>query len=181
MMGYSISVPNADVAMVTLALKNKMETQYALKASRFKGYTAYNNQPFQPFGASNYDIFTNVEETGKRGSKTTFIKMIVCSGNMNYITDQSDAETAGKIKDFLTEFVPYVQEFAMKQQENAMKARLAKLNSEKAGLQKDKTKLSKQIEKLNGNLGKVNKELEENDAAIRETQDKLQKMQSTMP
>lgn len=176
--GYTITLPNVGVDLASAAMKNKLETLYALKSSRYSGYKAYLNQPFQPFGTANYDIYVNVEESGKKSNKITTITMIVCNGNLNAVTSQNNPETATNIKAFLTDFVSYVQEYALQQQVNELNNNLTKLNTEKTNLLNTQTKLKKQMESLNKELDNVNKNLETNEDSIKAIQEKLQKLQN---
>ena len=178
--GYTISISSASEDLVEAALKEKMEKQYSLKSSKANGFKAYLNQPFQPFGAANYDIYTNIEETGKKSNKTIVLTMIVCSGNLNAITSVNNAETAAAIKKFLSDFASYVTTYSINVQIEAVNAKLSKLNNEKTDLQNQQSKITKEIEKLNKDLDEVKKDLDENDKNIQTTQDELNNLQKQL-
>lgn len=166
-LGYSVTVPNVDVSLATAALKKKMETQYALKSSRIKGYTAFLNQPFPPLGTDSYSIYAKVTESGKRTARITVVRMIVCDDAKKAITNTNDATTATKIKSFLTELVPYMQKFAQQHQIDEINSQLQKLEAKKTGLQKDRDKIMRRLRKLEKNMEKT-------DAAIRKLNEELQ-------
>lgn len=171
--GYLVNVPSASVDLVDGAFKEKLEKEFSLKSSKENGFRSYINQNMPAFGQENYDIYYQVSEFGKKKNKTTQLKLIVSSGNMNAITSQSNPETAEKIKSFLNNFISYVEEYAKQQEINALNEQLSKLESEKASLEKDQNKIQKQIEKLNKESEKVQKDLNKKNEEISKLQDKI--------
>ncbi|MBO7648739.1 MAG: hypothetical protein J6S48_05205 [Bacteroidales bacterium] len=171
--GYLIDIPGADMKTVEAAFRDKLEKQYNLKASSESGFRAYLNQPFQPFGSANYDLYFNVSEHGKKKNKVSQISLIVCSGNMNTITSQNDPTTADYVKVFLRDFVSYVQEYVAKQNLNELENQMAKLVKEKNSLEKDQTKINKQIQKLNKDLEKNAQKTVEKEEKIKDLQKEI--------
>ncbi|MBQ4441628.1 MAG: hypothetical protein II899_05945 [Bacteroidales bacterium] len=171
--GYLLDIPGADMKTVEAAFRDKLEKQYNLKASSESGFRAYLNQPFQPFGSANYDLYFNVSEHGKKKNKVSQISLIVCSGNMNTITSQNDPTTADYVKVFLRDFVSYVQEYVAKQNLNELENQMAKLVKEKNSLEKDQTKINKQIQKLNKDLEKNAQKTVEKEEKIKDLQKEI--------
>ena len=171
--GYLIDIPGADMKTVEAAFRDKLEKQYNLKASSESGFRAYLNQPFNPFGSANYDLYFKVGEHGKKKNKVSQISLIVCSGNLNTITSQNDPTTADYVKVFLRDFVSYVQEYVAKQNLNELENQMAKLVKEKKSLDKDQEKINKQIQKLNKDLEKNAKKTIEQEEKIKDLQKEI--------
>lgn len=171
--GYTINISSANADLVDAALRERMEKNYGLKASKESGFRAYLNQPLAAFGTANYDIYYKITESGKKGSKSSLLSFIVCSGNHNAITSENSPETATAVKAFLTDLSNYVQEYSLQQQANVLQEKLDKLNKEKADLQKDMDKNNKQIEKLQKDNAEIEKKQKTNNEEIRKIESDL--------
>lgn len=174
--GYLLNMKNASVELVESTMRNILENEYNLKASKEGGFRAYLNQQFAPFGSENYDTYFNVAEFGKKKNKTTQLSMIVCTGNMNTITSANNPDADNAIRYFLKSFAPKVSAYETQQQANALKEQLAKLESTRKSLVKEQDKTNKQIEKLNESLKKINEKIKETDAAIEKVQKELKEL-----
>ena len=64
--GYVLTCSSTDLNLVKNALTNYFENDNKLKPSKEKSYTVYKNQTFSAFGPENFDIYTLVEEVGKK-------------------------------------------------------------------------------------------------------------------
>lgn len=171
--GYLLDISKADVDLTESALRDKFEKQYNLKASKESGFRAYLNQSFSPFGTANYDIYFTVGEYGKKKNKTTQVSLIVCTGNHNAITTSNNPETAMEIKNFLVNFVNYIEDYVANQQIAALEEQLAKLN-------KDLKDLNGNQDKLNKQLNKLNKEIEENNNKISDKEKEINKLEEDL-
>ena len=175
--GYLLNLKNASVDLVESTMRNLMENQYNLKASKENGYRAYLSQPFAPFGPDNYDIYFNVSEFGKKKNKTTQLAMIVTTGNMNAITSANNPDADNAIRYVLKSFAPKVSAYEVQQQINALKEQLAKLESNKKSLQKDQDKNAKQIEKIQKTMEANEKSLKETDAQINKIEQEIKELE----
>lgn len=171
--GYLLDVSSANVDLTESALRDKFEKQYNLKASKENGFRAYLNQAFAPFGTQNFDIYFNVSEYGKKKHKTTQVALIVCSGNHNAITSSNHPETAMEIKNFLVNFVKYIDDYVANQEIAALEAQIAKLNKDLKDLNGNQDKLTKQLNKLN-------KEIEENNTKISDKEKEIKKVEEEL-
>ena len=178
--GYELSIPSANAELVNAALRDRMEKNYGLKASKEGKFRAYLNQPFAPFGSANYDLSYTVTETGKKGAKTALLSFIVSSGNLNAITSENNPETATAVKAFLNDLGSYIQEYSLQQQANTLQEKLDKLNKEQKSLEKDQDKINKQIEKLQKDSAEIDKKHKANEEEIRKIDSDLTAVKNRM-
>ncbi len=173
--GFVIAINDYEQDVVESALKEKFDKQYNLKSGKGPGggFKAYLNQPFQPFGSGNYDIYYKVETEGKKGARYSKLNLVVCTGNMNAVTLADNQQTAENIIAWMKEFAVFVKDHKLALDIIAATNALSKLQEEKSKLESDADKLQK-------NLEKVNIDIEKNKNAQNANREAIIKAQQTL-
>ncbi len=165
---FTMEIPDMSIDLITGALQKQFETKNNLKASKTKGYVAYLGQKYLPYGDFNFDIFTKVEEVGKKGAKTPKITILVSRGNNNFISSANDIDIATNVKRDLEAFKVYLKEYEVNQ-------RLIMKNNELQKLQKNKEDLNKELTKLQKQVEDTQKKIADNEKQIQATQAEIDK------
>ncbi len=168
--GYVLTCSSTDVNLVKSALTNYFENDNKLKASKEKSYTLYKNQPFAPFGTENFDIYTLVEEVGKKNAKNVQVTWVVSSGNYNAISSKTNVQSADKIKSILQSFDSYVYQYEIKTKLANLDSQLEKLNATKKTQQANEEKIKNKLTELNKDLENIKAEQKKTDESILDVQ-----------
>jgi len=168
--GYVLTCSSTDINLVKNALANYFENDNKLKPSKEKNYTVYKNQTFSQFGAENFDIYTLVEEVGKKNDKNVQLTLVVSSGNYNAISSKTNAQSADKIKSLLQNFDSYVYQYEIKNKLADLESQLEKLNATKKTQQASEEKIKTKLTELNKDLETLKAEQSKTDEAILDVQ-----------
>ena len=159
--GVVLDVPNGfDVKTVQGALQNRFEQVSKLKGSNTGKFRAYLAQAFPEFGLLNYDIYTQVTEVGKKKDKKTVVYLLVSKGNMNFANSSTDPEIIAGMKNFLTEFLPYLKAYDTSLKAKEQEKLIAKLEKEHKSLVSDQEKLQKQLDNKGTEITKKQDEIQ---------------------
>lgn len=168
--GYVLTCSSTDLNLVKNALTNYFENDNKLKPSKEKSYTVYKNQTFSAFGPENFDIYTLVEEVGKKNAKNVQVTVVVSSGNYNAISSKTNAQSADKIKSLLQRFDSYVYQYEIKNKLADLESQLEKLNATKRNQQASEEKIKTKLTELNKELETLKTEQSKTDEAILDVQ-----------
>ncbi|MBR0123181.1 MAG: hypothetical protein IJM12_04955 [Bacteroidales bacterium] len=168
--GYVLTCSSTDLNLVKNALTNYFENDNKLKPSKEKSYTVYKNQTFSAFGPENFDIYTLVEEVGKKNAKNVQVTVVVSSGNYNAISSKTNAQSADKIKSLLQNFDSYVYQYEIKNKLANLESQLEKLNATKKTQQASEEKIKTKLTELNKELETLKTEQSKTDEAILDVQ-----------
>lgn len=168
--GYVLTCSSTDLNLVKNALTNYFENDNKLKPSKEKSYTVYKNQTFSAFGPENFDIYTLVEEVGKKNAKNVQVTVVVSSGNYNAISSKTNAQSADKIKSLLQRFDSYVYQYEIKNKLADLESQLEKLNATKKNQQSSEEKIKTKLTELNKELETLKTEQSKTDEAILDVQ-----------
>lgn len=157
--GVTLDVTGYDIKVTQGALQNRFETTSGLKGSNSGKFRAYLAQAFPDFGSQNYDIYTQVIETGKKKDKKTIINLLVSKGNNNFVTPASDPDIISNMKIFLNNFTTYLKEYDTSVKAAEQQKNIAKMEKEYKSLNSDKEKLQKQMDKKNAEIQQKQEEL----------------------
>ena len=168
--GFTINVDNAPANIVSDALADLFETQYAMKGSNKKGFRVYESQACSAFGEARYDIYFTTTTVGKKNDQLTQVTLVVSNGNMNCVTFSNDPRTARNIVAFLENLPNDVEAYKTKM-------RIKQLEGELANLKKECESLTKNQGKINDNLKSTNDEIKRISEKIEQKTDEIQKLQ----
>jgi hypothetical protein len=157
--GVILEVPGYDIKTIQGALQSRFETTGGLKGANSGKFRAYFAQAFPDFGSQNYDIYTQVIETGKKKDKKTIINLLVSKGNKNFVTPASDPDVIANMKTFLNNFMSYLKDYDTGLKASEQQKNIATLEKEQKTLNADKEKLQKQLEKKNTEIQQKQDEL----------------------
>ncbi len=157
--GVTIETPGYDIATVQGALQSRFETTAGLKGSNSGKFRAYLAQAFPDFGTQNYDIYTQVLETGKKKDKKLMINLLVSKGNNNFVAPASDPDIIASMKTFLNNFTTYLVDYDTKLKASELQKNIAKMEKEYKSLNSDKEKLQKQMDKKNTDIQQKQNEI----------------------
>lgn len=175
---------NAD--LVTAAVKERLEKNEGLKASKVKGFNAYQSATIPAISTTVINVYTSVEGLGKKssGSKLT---VVICSDNGTPITAQTHPDLYEAAMKYIEGFTDFVHNYDINQQINGMTQEIAKLQKEAEGLTNDKAKLEKSVNSLVENvasleekLNKTKTELQNQKNALSNKEDNLKKKESEL-
>jgi thiamine kinase-like enzyme len=157
--GVSIIISDNDPKTVQAALRERMETDAGLKGSNSGGFRFYQNQQFPTFGLLNYDIYTQVTETGSRKNKRTVVYLLVSKGNQNFVTPATDPELVNNMKKFLNDFTGYLEKYNVDEQIRAKAKTIEKLEKQNNKLVSKRDKMKKQLDAQESQVTKNQTEL----------------------
>ena len=149
--GVSIAITGYDFNFIQAALQNRFEKVGKLKGSNSKGFRVYLAQAFPEFGTLTYDIYTQVIKPSKKNPSVT-VHLLVSKGNENFISPAADPDLTQTIRDFLTNFIPYLSDYDKAQKVGALTDNINKFEKDLKSLRSDRDKLKKDISKLEGKL-----------------------------
>jgi len=145
--GVSISTADYDVKLTTAALQNYFENVAKLRGRNQRGFRVYLAQQFPEFGSLNYDIYTQVIQTGKRNERRTVINLLVSKGNENFVNVTSDPELIERILNFLEQFVSvHLPRYAVTQQAQAQTKAIARMERDHRKIVSDRDRLQRQLD-----------------------------------
>ena len=147
--GVTLEVSGYDIKTIQGALQSRFETTGGLKGSNSGKFRAYLAQSFSDFGSQNYDIYTQVTETGKKKDKKITVYLLVCKGNKNFVTPASDPDIIANMKTFLNNFISYLKDHDTGLKATEQQRSITQLEKEQKSLNADKEKLQKQMDKKN--------------------------------
>lgn len=171
---FTMQIPDFSADVVEGALQQQFEQKYNMKSSKVKGYVAYLGQKYLPYGDENFDVFTKVEEVGKKGAKVPKVMILVSSGNNNFISSSNDVEITNNIKRDMQAFMVYLKEYEVNQRLIMKTNELQKLNKTKEDLNKELTKLQKSLEETQQKIDDNEKQIQETQADIDKANYELQ-------
>lgn len=167
--GYTLTLDrNAD--FVKAALKDRMERIGGLKSKSTKGFVSYQEQYFGEISTSPINIYTAVEEVGKKNNKQTIVTFFVLTPELKPIETE---EISANIRQFLVNFNQYLTKFEAFQKMNVELDNLKKAQKEQASLVSDKTGLEKEIASKNSKIESKKKEIESYQEKIRKNEEEI--------
>ena len=170
--GYTLTLDrNAD--FVKAALKDRMERIGGLKSKSFKGFVSYPEQYFGEIATSPINIYTLVEEVGKKNNKQTVVTLFVLTPELKTIENE---ETSAKTRQFLTDFTQYLTKFEAFQKMNEAAERLKKAQKEQSTLITSKDNTEKEITAKNSKIESKNKEITSYKEKIQKCEEEISKL-----
>jgi len=142
--GVSIAIAGYDAAFIQNALIQRLEKNAGLKGANSKEFRVYLSQNYPDFGTLNYDIYTLVKKASKKDSFIT-VYLLVSKGNNNFVSQNMDSELTDRMKEFLTNFVPFLKDFERIQKMDQIAGNIKQLEKEHTALVKDRDKLQKEF------------------------------------
>jgi len=156
--GVSIAIAGYDVAFLQNALIQRLEKNAGLKGSNSKDFRVYLSQNYPDFGTLNYDIYTLVKKASKKDSFVT-VYLLVSKGNNNFVSQNMDSELTERMKEFLTNLVPFLKDFERIQKMDQLTGNIKQLEKEHSTLVKDRDKLQKEFSSVEKKLKDKEKEV----------------------
>ena len=173
---YTVSLQkNAD--MVQDAMNQRLK-EAKLKTKKSEGYLAVLDQVFAEISQTSMSLYTKVEEQGKRKNKETVVTVCAISNDLTI----SQNAINSNVRNFVQNFVQYVNRYEAGQQMEAEQANLKK--AEKAagkaaavvsGLESDITKSQKKIEDRRKDIEKYQQKIAECEKEIADLEKSIEK------
>ena len=173
---YTVSLQK-DVKMVQEAMNQRLKDA-KLKTKKSEGFIAALDQVFTDISQNSLSLYTKVEEQGKRKDKVTVVTVCAISNDLTI----SQSAINGNVRNFVQNFVQYVNRYEAGQQMEAEQANLKK--AEKAGgkaaaavtdLENDITKAQKKIEDRRKDIEKYQQKIADCEKEIADLQKSIEK------
>ena len=173
---YTVSLQK-DVKMVQEAMNQRLKDA-KLKTKKSEGFIAALDQVFTDISQNSLSLYTKVEEQGKRKDKVTVVTVCAISNDLTI----SQSAINGNVRNFLQNFVQYVNKYEAGQQMEAEQANLKK--AEKAAgkaaaavtdLENDITKAQKKIEDRRKDIEKYQQKIADCEKEIADLQKSIEK------
>ena len=173
---YTVSLQK-DVKMVQEAMNQRLKDA-KLKTKKSEGFIAALDQVFTDISQNSLSLYTKVEEQGKRKDKVTVVTVCAISNDLTI----SQSAINGNVRNFVQNFVQYVNRYEAGQQMEAEQANLKK--AEKAagkaaavvsGLESDITKAQKKIEDRRKDIEKYQQKIADCEKEIADLQKSIDK------
>ena len=173
---YTVSLQK-DVKMVQEAMNQRLKDA-KLKTKKSEGFIAALDQVFTDISQNSLSLYTKVEEQGKRKDKVTVVTVCAISNDLTI----SQSAINGNVRNFVQNFVQYVNRYETGQQMEAEQANLKK--AEKAAgkaaaavtdLENDITKAQKKIEDRRKDIEKYQQKIADCEKEIADLQKSIDK------
>lgn len=173
---YTVSLQK-DVKMVQEAMNQRLKDA-KLKTKKSEGFIAALDQVFTDISQNSLSLYTKVEEQGKRKDKVTVVTVCAISNDLTI----SQSAINGNVRNFLQNFVQYINKYEAGQQMEAEQANLKK--AEKAAgkaaaavtdLENDITKAQKKIEDRRKDIEKYQQKIADCEKEIADLQKSIEK------
>lgn len=173
---YTVSLQK-DVKMVQEAMNQRLKDA-KLKTKKSEGFIAALDQVFTDISQNSLSLYTKVEEQGKRKDKVTVVTVCAISNDLTI----SQSAINGNVRNFVQNFVQYVNRYEAGQQMEAEQANLKK--AEKAAgkaaaavtdLENDITKAQKKIEDRRKDIEKYQQKIADCEKEIADLQKSIEK------
>ena len=173
---YTVSLQK-DVKMVQEAMNQRLKDA-KLKTKKSEGFIAALDQVFTDISQNSLSLYTKVEEQGKRKDKVTVVTVCAISNDLTI----SQSAINGNVRNFVQNFVQYVNKYEAGQQMEAEQANLKK--AEKAAgkaaaavtdLENDITKAQKKIEDRRKDIEKYQQKIADCEKEIADLQKSIEK------
>lgn len=173
---YTVSLQK-DVKMVQEAMNQRLKDA-KLKTKKSEGFIAALDQVFTEISQNSLSLYTKVEEQGKRKDKVTVVTVCAISNDLTI----SQSAINGNVRNFVQNFVQYVNKYEAGQQMEAEQANLKK--AEKAAgkaaaavtdLENDITKAQKKIEDRRKDIEKYQQKIADCEKEIADLQKSIEK------
>lgn len=171
---YTLSIEK-DVKMVQNGL-NQYLKDAKLKTTKDQGYTAVVDQLIPEIASAPVNLYTKVEEQGKKKNRVAVVTMCAISADLTIDQNQMRERT----RDFLQAFVPYLVKYEaglnmeaekknLKQAEKAAASAVAAVNSLDKDIASDQKRIEDkkaEIVKLQGKIKDLEKEIKDLESRI---------------
>ena len=173
---YTVSLQK-DVKMVQEAMNQRLKDA-KLKTKKSEGFIAALDQVFTDISQNSLSLYTKVEEQGKRKDKVTVVTVCAISNDLTI----SQSAINGNVRNFVQNFVQYINKYEASQQMEAEQANLKK--AEKAAgkaaaavtdLENDITKAQKKIEDRRKDIEKYQQKIADCEKEIADLQKSIKK------
>lgn len=173
---YTVSLQK-DVKMVQEAMNQRLKDA-KLKTKKSEGFIAALDQVFTDISQNSLSLYTKVEEQGKRKDKVTVVTVCAISNDLTI----SQSAINSNVRNFVQNFVQYVNRYEASQQMEAEQANLKK--AEKAAgkaaaavtdLENDITKAQKKIEDRRKDIEKYQQKIADCEKEIADLQKSIEK------
>ena len=173
---YTVSLQK-DVKMVQEAMNQRLKDA-KLKTKKSEGFIAALDQVFTDISQNSLSLYTKVEEQGKRKDKVTVVTVCAISNDLTI----SQSAINSNVRNFVQNFVQYVNRYEAGQQMEAEQANLKK--AEKAAgkaaaavtdLENDITKAQKKIEDRRKDIEKYQQKIADCEKEIADLQKSIEK------
>ncbi len=173
---YTVSLQK-DVKMVQEAMNQRLKDA-KLKTKKSEGFIAALDQVFTDISQNSLSLYTKVEEQGKRKDKVTVVTVCAISNDLTI----SQNAINSNVRNFVQNFVQYVNKYEAGQQMEAEQANLKK--AEKAAgkaaaavtdLENDITKAQKKIEDRRKDIEKYQQKIADCEKEIADLQKSIEK------
>ncbi len=173
---YTVSLQK-DVKMVQEAMNQRLKDA-KLKTKKSEGFIAALDQVFTDISQNSLSLYTKVEEQGKRKDKVTVVTVCAISNDLTI----SQSAINGNVRNFVQNFVQYINKYEAGQQMEAEQANLKK--AEKAAgkaaaavtdLENDITKAQKKIEDRRKDIEKYQQKIADCEKEIADLQKSIDK------
>lgn len=173
---YTVSLQK-DVKMVQEAMNQRLKDA-KLKTKKSEGFIAALDQVFTDISQNSLSLYTKVEEQGKRKDKVTVVTVCAISNDLTI----SQNSINSNVRNFVQNFVQYINRYEAGQQMEAEQANLKK--AEKAAgkaaaavtdLENDITKAQKKIEDRRKDIEKYQQKIADCEKEIADLQKSIEK------
>ena len=174
--GFTVTIEK-NVDLVKDAMEQRLDDA-KLKTKKSEGFIAALDQVFTDISQNSLSLYTKVEEQGKRKDKVTVVTVCAISNDLTI----SQSAINGNVRNFVQNFVQYVNRYEAGQQMEAEQANLKK--AEKAAgkaaaavtdLENDITKAQKKIEDRRKDIEKYQQKIADCEKEIADLQKSIEK------
>ena len=154
---------------VSNSIEEYFKNTFSVKSSSSKGYRVFKAVSWPDVSTEKLDVYYKVD--GRKGKSE--VTMLVSKGYDNFISNQSDAQAATGVKNFLAGLNVKVNEYT----KNVAVAAGTKALEE---AQKEYNKYAKKVEDLSKEKAKLEKEIADNQSKLAEREKDLNKAKSLL-
>lgn len=154
---------------VSNSIENYFKNTFSARSSSSKGYRVFKAISWPEVSSDKLDVYYKVD--GRKGKSE--VTMLVSKGYDNFVSNQSDAQAAAGIKNFLSGLNVKVGEYT----KGVAVAAGTKALEE---AQKEYNKYAKKVEDLNKEKSKLEKEIADNQSKLAEREQQLNKAKSVL-
>lgn len=170
---YQVAI-NHNGELTQNALKHCLEKEGKLKSKKKDGFIAYLNQTYNRLCSSAINLYTKVEEQGKKADKTALVTM--CAKPMDLTVDVNVVNSA--VIQFLEEFSLYVDKYEAYEKMEIEQENLKKAQKVQEKAVSEKEKIEKNIKKDEEKISDKKKDIEKYKEKIKDCEKDIKDLEN---
>ncbi len=170
---YQVAI-NHNSELTQNALKHRLEKEGKLKSKKKDGFIAYLDQTYNTLCSSAINLYTKVEEQGKKGDKAAIVTM--CAKPMDLTVDVNVVNSA--VIQFLEGFSLYVDKYEALEKMEVEQENLKKAQKVQEKALSEKEKIEKNIKKDQDKINDKKKDIEKYKEKIKDCEKDIKDLEN---